>query len=152
VVVLPLDGPLSATATPEIGGPEAVPEKETVPEMVQFVVQLATVADNVKDCVAFGTTPLFAVMVIGLTDAPAGVPLMVAVPLPLSTKVIGLGSDPLVMLKLGIGLPLVVTVKLPFEPTVNVVLLALVICGGDCTVITTVDVSLLPAVLVTVSV
>ena len=96
--------------------------------------------------------PLFAVMVTGLTDAPVGVPLIVAVPLPLSTKVMGPGSDPLVMLRLGTGLPLVVTVKLPFAPTVNVVLLLLVICGGAFTVIVTVDVSLLPAEFVTVSV
>jgi hypothetical protein len=48
-VVLAVAGPVSATATPEIGSPEAVPGKETVPEIVQFVVQLATVADNVKD-------------------------------------------------------------------------------------------------------
>jgi hypothetical protein len=77
---------------------------------------------------------------------------MVAVPFPLSTKVMGLGSDPLVMFRLGTGLPLVVTVNVPFAPTVNVVLLALVICGGAFTVIVTVDVSLLPAKLVTVSV
>ena len=152
MVALPVAFPVSETATPLIGRPEAVPGKETVPEIVQFVEQLTAVTDRVKDCVAFEPIPLLAVMVMGVTDGPAGVPLMVAVPFPLSTKVIGLGSVPLVMLRLGIGLPLVVTGKVPFTPTVNVALLLLVICGGEFTVIVTVDVSLLPAELVTVSV
>ena len=48
-------------------------------------------------------------------------------PSPLSTKVTPLGNVPL-SLKLEVGVPVVVTVKLPDVPTVNVVLLALVIC------------------------
>ena len=59
----------------------------------------------------------------------AGVPDIVAVPLPLSTNVMGWGSDP-VSVRAGIGEPLVVTVKLPAVPTVKVVLLALVIVGA----------------------
>jgi hypothetical protein len=90
-------------------------------------------------------------MVIVVTDAPGGVPLIVAVPFPLSTKVIGLGKVP-VKDSAGVGLPVVVTVKLPFTPTVNVVLLALVIVGCECTVIVSVEVTLLPAALVTVKV
>ena len=149
--MLALECPVSAMAKPEIGRPEAVPGKETVPEMVQFVEQLTAVTDRVKDCVALDPKPLLAVMVIGLTDAPVGVPLIVAAPFPLSTKVIGLGSDPVSVNVIG-RVPVVVTVKMPFTPTVNVALLALVICGGTFTVIVTVDVSLLPAELVTVSV
>jgi hypothetical protein len=142
-----LVGPLeSAMVTPEFTGPE------TLPEIVQFELQLTAEAVRVKDCVAFDPTPLLAVMVMVVTDAPAGVPLIVAVPFPLSTKVIGLGSEPVVMDSAGVGLPVVVTVKLPFTPTVKVVLLALVIIGAACTVMVTVDVVLLPAALVTVRV
>ncbi len=47
---------------------------------------------------------------------PAGVPLSVAVPLPLSTNVTPLGSAP-VRVSVGVGTPLVVTVKLPALPT-----------------------------------
>jgi hypothetical protein len=132
--------------TPEGMGPV------TAPEIVQLEMQLGTVADRVNDCVAFEPTPLLAVIVIEVTDAPGGVPLIVAVPLPLSTKVIGLGSVPEVTFSAGVGLPVAVTGKVPFTPTVNVALFPLVICGGACTVIKTVDVSLLPAELVTVSV
>jgi hypothetical protein len=102
--------------------------------------------------VAFDPMPLLAVMVMGLTDAPAGIPLIVAVPFPLSTKVTGLGSVPLVTLRLGIGLPVVVTVKLPFTPTVKDALLALVMTGGAVTVMVTAEVVFPPAVFVTVKV
>jgi hypothetical protein len=59
----------------------------------------------------------------------AGVPANVAVPLPLSLKVTGLGNDP-DSLKAGVGEPVVVTEKVPAVPTVKVVLLALVILGA----------------------
>ena len=59
----------------------------------------------------------------------AGVPDIVAVPLPLSTNVIGWGSDP-DSVRAGVGEPVVVTVKLPAVPTVKIVLLALVIVGA----------------------
>ena len=51
-----------------------------------------------------------------------------AVPLPLSLKVTGLGNDP-ESLRVGVGKPVVVTVKVPALPTVKVVLLALVIAS-----------------------
>ena len=63
----------------------------------------------------------------------AGVPLSVAVPFPLLTNVTPLGSAP-VSVTDGVGVPVVVTVKLPAVPTVNVVLLALVIAGAWFTV------------------
>ena len=59
----------------------------------------------------------------------AGVPLRVAVPLPLSLNVTGLGSDP-DSVRLGLGEPVVVTVNVPALPTVKVVLFALVIAGA----------------------
>jgi len=59
-----------------------------------------------------------------------GVPLSVAVPLPLSWKLTPLGNVP-DWLMLGVGDPVVVTVNVPNAPTVNVVLLALVIAGGS---------------------
>jgi hypothetical protein len=65
----------------------------------------------------------------------AGVPLSVAVPFPLFTNVTPLGSVP-VSVKVGVGDPVAVTVKLPAAPTVNVVLLALVIAGATCAVFT----------------
>jgi hypothetical protein len=58
----------------------------------------------------------------------AGVPLSVAVPFPLSLNVTPLGSVP-VSVRLGVGDPVVVTVKIPAVPAVNVVLFALVIAG-----------------------
>ncbi len=60
----------------------------------------------------------------------AGVPLRVAVPLPLSVKLTPPGSFPLSLSVVVVGTPgLVVTVKLPAMPTVKVVLAALVIAG-----------------------
>jgi hypothetical protein len=52
----------------------------------------------------------------------AGVPDSVPVPSPLSTNVTPEGSEP-VTLSAGVGVPTVVTVKLPVDPTVKVVLL-----------------------------
>ena len=49
----------------------------------------------------------------------------------MSLNVTGLGSAP-VSVSDGVGAPVVVTVKLPAAPTVNVVLLALVIAGAVC--------------------
>ena len=63
----------------------------------------------------------------------AGVPLSVAVPFPLFVKVTPLGSAP-DSVRDGVGDPVVVTVKLPAVPTVNVVLFVLVIAGDWVTV------------------
>jgi hypothetical protein len=71
--------------------------------------------------------------VLPLPDA--GVPLSLAVPFPLFTNVTPLGSVP-VSVSVGAGVPVVVTVRLPAVPTVNVVLLALVIAGATCAVFT----------------
>jgi hypothetical protein len=60
-------------------------------------------------------------------------PVMVAVPLELLTKLTPVGRAP-VSDKAASGLPVVVTVKVPVTPTVNVELVALVITGGTFTV------------------
>jgi hypothetical protein len=65
----------------------------------------------------------------------AGVPLNVPVPFPLFTNVTPLGSAP-VSVSVGVGAPVVVTVKLPAAPTVKVVVFALVIAGATCAVFT----------------
>src|SRR6266545_4065015 len=92
---------------------------------------------RVKLCVAFGVTPLFAVMVIGyVPPVPgSGVPASVAVPSLLLTKVTPPGSAPvsLMFIDAPVGKPVVVTVNVPAVPTLNVVLLALVMAGACCT-------------------
>jgi hypothetical protein len=82
-----------------------------------------------------------------------GVPLIVAVLFPLSWNFTAPGSVP-TALKEEIGKPVTVTVNEPGEPTVNVVLLALVNAGGTSTVtvVVAVVVAGVVAVLVTVSV
>ena len=57
---------------------------------------------NPKLCVASDPTPFEAVMVIGNEPALLDAPESVAVPLPLSTKVTALGSEPL-LLSAGVG-------------------------------------------------
>lgn|SRR5215472_17838 len=76
-------------------------------------------------------TPLLAVKVIeyALPVPTAGVPESVPVPFPLSLKVTPLGSAP-VSVSDGVGVPVVVTENVPAVPTVNVLLLALVITGA----------------------
>src|SRR5579859_6168476 len=75
--------------------------------------------------------PLWALMVMEkVPPVPAaGVPASVAVPLPLSLKVTPDGSAP-VSVKLGAGKPVVVTEKVPAEPTVKVVALTLLMAGA----------------------
>ena len=59
-----------------------------------------------------------------------GVPASVPVPLWLSVKVRPVGSVP-VSVRVGVGVPVVVIENVPAVPTVNVVLLALVITGPE---------------------
>src|SRR5688500_13834918 len=97
----------------------------------------ASLTVRVKFCVGDEPAVFVAVKVIAyVPPVPAtGVPLSVPVPLPLSTKLtpVGRGTPPRVMLALE-GKPLVVTVKVPSVPTVNVVLSTLVIVGASFTV------------------
>ena len=81
---------------------------------------------SIKLCVAFDPTPLLAVMVTGNEpEAPVGVPLRI----PALLSVTPLGKAP-VSEKVADGDPLAVTVNEPGEPTVKVVLLALVMLGA----------------------
>jgi hypothetical protein len=73
--------------------------------------------------------PFEAVIVIWKFPAKLAVPAMVAVPLWLSTNVTPPGKEP-VSVKLGVGVPLVVTVNEFAIPAMNVALLVLVIDGG----------------------
>ena len=86
---------------------------------------------SVKAWVAGVPTPFVAVKVMGKVPLlpVAGVPLRVAAPFPLSLKVTPLGSVP-VSVRVGVGVPVVVIENVPAVPTVNVVLLALVITGA----------------------
>ncbi len=91
---------------------------------------------RVKSWVAAGDTPLEAVTVNVKVPGADAVPARVPVPSPLSVKPIPWGSplwpDPVETLRVtGVGRPgLVVTVKVPWVPAVNVALLALVIVGS----------------------
>jgi hypothetical protein len=80
-------------------------------------------------------TVFFALIVIVITPPvfAAGVPLRVAVPFPLSTKVTPAGSAP-VSLSDGVGVPEVVTANVPAAPTVKVALFTLVNTGARFTV------------------
>jgi hypothetical protein len=96
---------------------------------VKLVIAGAATTFSVKVCCALDPTPLFAVIVIGVLPTAAGIPEIVAVPLPLSVKFTLAGSDP-VLVSAGVGLPVVVTVNVPLAPAVKVTELALVIAGA----------------------
>ncbi len=85
---------------------------------------------SVKLCVVL---PELFVAVKVMACAPAvpaaGVPLSVPVPLPLSMNVTPPGNAPVEVID-AVGVPTVVTVKVPRLPTVNVVLVALVNARG----------------------
>src|SRR5687768_7128110 len=124
------------------GRPEVVtvnvPRLPTVSVVLSALVIVgASFTVRVKFCVGDEPAVFVAVKVIAYVPPvpAAGVPLRVPVPLPLSTKLtpVGRGTPPRVMLAL-VGNPVVDTVKVPSVPTVNVVLLALVIVGASFTV------------------
>lgn len=144
--------PLSTNVTPEgsvappslsdgFGKPEVVTLNVPAAPAVNVVLLALVIAGawstvSVKFCVALLPTPLLAVMVnefVPPVPAP-GVPLRVAVPSPLSTKLTPEGNVAPPSLRVGFGKPVVVTVNVPADPTVNVVLLALVIAGAWPTV------------------
>jgi hypothetical protein len=95
------------------------------------VIVGAELTVRVKPWLAGVPTPLLAVIVREYVPPvpDAGVPLSVAVPFPLFANVTPLGNAP-ASVRDGVGAPVVVTVKLPAVPTVNDVLLALVIAGA----------------------
>jgi hypothetical protein len=137
--------PLFTNVTPLGSAPVSVKDGTGVPvavtmklpaELTVNVVPLVLVITgpwltvSVKLCVAAVPTPLLAVIVIAkVPPVPdAGVPASVAVPFPLLTNVTPLGSAP-DSVKEGFGVPVELTVKLPAEPTVNVVPAVLVMAG-----------------------
>lgn len=81
------------------------------------------------------------------------VPLIVAVPFPLSWKVTVPGSAPTAF-KAAVGFPVLTTAKVPAEPIVKVVLFAVVMAGGTptVTVVMTVTEAGVVAALLTVNV
>jgi hypothetical protein len=110
-----------------VNEPAAPTKKDTV---FVLVMTGAWLTFTVSVCVAFGLTPLLAVIVIGKDPATDGVPARVAVPLPLSVKLTPTGRAPVLVRVVAAGYPaVVVTVKLPALPLVNVAELALVITG-----------------------
>jgi hypothetical protein len=130
--------PLSTNVTPDGRVPFSlrlgvgVPVEATVNELAEpnvKVVPLAEVTDGAwltvvtvrtKDWLAFAPTPLLAVIVIGKVPPEVGVPERVAVPLPLSTKLTPIGSEP-VSDTAAVGKPDVVTSKLLETPSAKVV-------------------------------
>jgi hypothetical protein len=111
----------------------AVPTVNVV--VLALVIVGAWFTVSMKLWVAAVPIPLLAVRfrVYVPPDPPAGVPLSVAVPSPLLTNATPFGRAP-VSLNDGVGVPVVVTVKLPAAPTTNVVVFALVIAGAWFTV------------------
>jgi hypothetical protein len=112
-----------------------VPVELVIPPgtLVGFKVTDATIGKltvNVKLWTALEPTPLLAVNWMLNVPIVAGVPLSVPVPLWLSLNVTPLGSVP-VSLSAGVGYPVVVNVNVPATPTVNDVLVALVIVGAE---------------------
>jgi len=137
--VTPL-GSVPVSAREGVGAPVVVTEKVPAVPTVNVVLLVlvmtgAVFTVKVKLWLAGVPTPLLAVKVMGYvpTVPAAGVPLSVPVPFPLSLKVTPLGSVP-VSVREGVGAPVVVTENVPAVPTVNVVLLTLVITGATLTV------------------
>jgi hypothetical protein len=129
----------SVPVSPSVGAgnPVAVTVKVPAAPTLNVVVLALVIAGasstvSVKFCVALLPTPLLAVnmMEYVLPVPAAGVPLRTPV---VVLNVTPVGSAP-VSLNVGAGNPVAVTVKVPAVPTVNVVLLPLVMAGGCPTV------------------
>lgn len=132
--VTPLGNP---PASPSVGFGKPLLLTVNVPALPAMKVAFAALViagawstSSVKFCVAFVPTPFDAVIVIEYEPPvpAAGVPLS----RPVELKLTPLGSV-LVVLKVGAGVPVAVTWKLPAVPTVNVVVFALVIVGASLT-------------------
>jgi hypothetical protein len=140
--VTPL-GRVPVSVTDGVGAPVVVTVKLPAVPTVNVVLLALVIAGaagaaftvKVKVWLAELPTPLLAVIVREYVPPlpDAGVPLSVAVPFPLFTNVTPLGRVP-VSVTDGVGAPVVVTVKLPAVPTVNVALFALVIAAAWLTV------------------
>jgi len=165
---VPVPFPLSLKVTPFGSVPVSVRDGVGVPVVLTAnvpgvptvnVVLLALVMTGalftvrVKLWLAGVPTPLMAVNVTGYvpTVPAAGVPLSIPVPFPLSLKVTPLGSK-LVSVREGVGVPVIVIENVPGVPTINVVVLALVITGAMLTVSVKTWVAGVPTLLLAVKV
>src|SRR5262249_20285172 len=99
--------------------------------LVKMGLALPLATDSVKLCTAGVPTPLAAVNVSGYEPAlpAAGVPVSVAVPLPLSVNVTPAGNAPVSVITTG-KVPVVVIVNELTAPTTKLVTFALVIVGA----------------------
>ena len=91
-----------------------------------MVVVSAALTVNVKGWLKSGGVQLLAVIVKLKLPLAEGVPLST----PALLRVTPPGKVPTVTLKVGMGLPVATTVKLPAAPTVKAVLFALVVAGA----------------------
>jgi hypothetical protein len=141
---VPVPLPLSTKVTPDgnaapvraivgAGNPVVVtvnvPAEPTVKlTVVALVIAGAWFTVSVNACAGLAPIVLVAVMEIAYVPPvpAAAVPLKVPVPLPWSAKVNPAGSAPPPIASVGVGSPLVVTVKDPATPIVKVALAALV--------------------------
>src|SRR5262249_8767013 len=143
VKVTPLGSKFAGILSAAVGKPAVVTVNEPGLPTVNVVLLALVMAGawftvRVKGVGRASRRAIWAVMVKGKVDgwAPslAGVPARVAVPSPLSVNVTPPGSTLAGMLSAAAGKPVVVTVNEPGLPTVNVVLLALVMTGAWFTV------------------
>ena len=104
-----------------------VPAEPTVKVMLfALVMAAAWFTVSVKLCVASAPTPLCAVNEMGKVPVAVGVPLNTPVAV-LNVTPAGRAPD---SLRVGVGEPVAMTVKVPAVPAVNVALFALVIAGA----------------------
>src|SRR5579883_232064 len=117
-----------------VGVPEKVPAVPTVNvAAAALLIAGALPTTNVKFCVAAVPMPLFAEMVMGKEPVVEVLPARVAVPLPLSVKVMPEGSAPDSVMA-AVGMAVVVTWNVPAVPATKVVVFALVMVGCSLTV------------------
>ena len=111
---------ISVAKAATVCGPASSATVGGAPASTKLGASFTSFTVSVKACVTGLPTPLLAVMVSGNVPPAAAVPASVAVPSPLSTNVTPAGSVP-VTLSAGVGVPCVVTVKVPGTSSVNVV-------------------------------
>ena len=110
-----------------------VPNAPTVNVVASPLVNVGRSRTSRVNCWVSLPTELVAVSWNVVLPLLVGVPPSVAVPSPLSTRVIPAGSAPCTVID-GPGNPVVVTVKEPGSPTSNVAEPSLVMRGFSCTV------------------
>jgi hypothetical protein len=127
----------SAPVIESVGAGKPVATTVCVPAVPTWKVAAAALAIagawltvSVKVCVPLGVTPPLDAVIVSVKTppGPVGVPERTAVPVPLvAPSVTPAGKAPPMLMLVAVGVALVVIVKVPACPTVNVVALALVI-------------------------